>query len=435
MLMGFQVVETGPTERRLEIEVPAERVGEEFERIFRSVSSSARVKGFRPGRVPRPVLQRLFGEEVRARTAESLVREAVRNALVESELPVVSAPEIDELSPFDEHAALHFSARFEISPEVPEVDLEGLAVARTAVSVSAEDVDRVLERLRDSHAELVSIEGRKELARGDFATVRLEVSEGGKPVELLSRPSATVEVGAGHLPAEVDERLALARIDDSFSLEAPAPEGVPPEIAGRILSWTVTVLSIAAKRLPGLDDEFARDHGECATLAELRTRVEDSLREDGDRRADAAVRDTLLDALLARVPLELPPSLVRERTAALLEDFRLQLAIQGMRFTSPAHEEEAREKLQPRAEREVKAGLVLDRVVQQLELGVDDETISAEVERLAASAARRGGEIRQHYAEASARAALATRMLRARALETLVARAGIALGVSQATPE
>ncbi len=432
--MGFQVVETGPTERRLEIEVPAERVGAEFERVFRSVSSSARVRGFRPGRVPRPVLQRLVGEEVRARAAESLVREAVAKALVESELPVVSAPEID-LGEFDEHAALHFSARFEIRPEVPEVDLEGLAVARTDATVSAEDVDRVLERLRDRHAELVSIEGRKELARGDFATIRIEVLDGGKPVEILSRPSATVEVGAGHLPPEVDERLSLVRVDDSFSVEAPAPEGAPPEISGRILSWTVAVLSIAEKRMPLLDDEFARDHGECATLAELRTRVEDSLREDGDRRADAAVRDALLDTLLARVSLELPPSLVRERTAALLEDFRLQLAIQGMRFTSPAHEDEAREKLQPRAEREVKAGLVLDRVVQQLDLAGDDETITTEIERLAASAARRGGEIRQHYAEASARAALATRMLRARALETLVARAGITLGVSATTTE
>ena len=426
--MGFEVVEIGPIERKLDIEVPAERVGEEFERIFRSVSTSAKVKGFRPRRIPRPVLERLFGEEVRARVTESLVREAVANALVESALPVVSAPEID-LGAIERGTAFHFSARFEICPEVPEVDIESIIVARPTVTVTDENIDQMLARIRESHAELVAVEDRTEIAPGDFATVALHVSDSGKRVEPYCRESATIEVVGGGLPSEVEERLVQARVGEEFTLEAPAPEGAPPETAGRKLSWTVTVQSLSLKKVPDLDDDFARDHGECETLAALRQQIGSRLAEEENRRADGLVRDAVLDVVLARVPLHLPPSLVRERVDGLLEDFRIQLAMQGMRFTSGPHEDEAREKLKPRAEREVKAGLVLDRIGEQLALKVEDDAVDAEIERLTASAGKRAAEIRTHYREASARSSLRARLLRGRAIEALVARADVTIPV------
>jgi trigger factor len=422
--MKFQVEEISATRRKLDIEIPADRVASEFERAFRIVSRRANIRGFRPGRAPRGVIERHFGDEIRNEVLTSLVREGFASALEESKIEMVSQPELD-IGKLERSDALRFSATVEILPALPTVDVEGLAVTRPRVAITDEDVDKVLDQLRLRHAELVPIEGRSELARGDFATVHIEVDDEGQPVDALGVDSATVEVAGGQLPPALDERLALARVGETFTVEAPPPEGAPADLAGKQLRYAVTVKSIAERRLPALDDEFAKDHGDCETLDELRRRIREQLEREANRRADAMAREALVDELIKRAPFEVPESFVERRMDALLAEFKMELRSRGLQLSSTEHEKEARDKLGPRAEREVRRDLLLDAIAKQLGVEVSDDELAEQLGRIIASGGKHADHLREHYAHDHARDAVRSEMSRGRTLERLLERADV----------
>jgi trigger factor len=427
--MKVEIEEVSPTRRKIAVEVPAERVATEFERAFRSVSQRARIKGFRPGRIPRPVLERFFGEEVRNQVATLLVREGVGGAIEQSNLQVVSQPELD-IGTLSESEALRFSATVDVRPELGAIDLEGLAAERPVVPIGDAEVDKVVEQLRQRFAELVPVEGRAEVARGDFAKIDVAVACEGRTVEGMGAQGATVEVGAGALPSTVDERLAIARVGETFAADAPAPEGAPEDIAGKNLSWQVTVQSISERRLPEVDDEFAKDHGDCETLGELREKIRVQLEQDTARRADSSVREQVVEQLLSRTSIDVPASLVERRTEELLSEFKMELMGRGLQLASTDHETEAKEKLLPRAERDVRIGLLLDALARQLEVEVSDEDLAERIGRILASAGRHRDQLREHYQHEHARDAVRSEMRRATALERIVERAAVREGAA-----
>lgn len=422
--MKFEVEEVSTTRRKLAIEIPAERVASEFERAYREVARRASIRGFRPGRAPRGVIERQFGDDIRNEVMTSLVREGFSAAIEDSKIEMVSQPELD-IGELDRSAALRFSATVDVLPPLPEVALTGYAVSRPRVVVGDEDVDKVLEQLRLRHGELVPVEGRSELARGDFATVRIDADDAGEPVPGLTVESATVEVAGGQLPAAIDERLALARVGETFTVDAPPPEGAPADLAEKQIRYAVTVSSLAERRLPALDDEFAKDHGDCETLEELRGKVREQLEREANRRADAVAREGLVDSLIARNPIEVPESFVKRRTDGLLAEFKMELQARGLQFTSHEHEHEARDKMRPRAERDVRRDMLLDVAAKQLGIAVSDEELAEQIGRIVASGGKHAEQLREHYGHDHARDAVRTEMARGRTLEQLLARADV----------
>jgi len=422
--MKFEVEEISTTRRKLAIEIPAERVASEFERAYREVARRASIRGFRPGRAPRGVIERQFGDDIKNEVLTNLVREGFSSAIEDSKIEMVSQPEL-ELGELARTEALKFSATVDILPPLPEVALSGYNVTRPRVAIGDADVDKVLEQLRLRHGELIPVEGRTELARGDFATVRIEADDAGTAIPDLTVESATVEVAGGQLPSAIDERLALARVGETFTVEAPPPDGAPAELAEKQIRYTVTVSSIAERRLPPLDDEFAKDHGDCETLEELRGKIGEQLTREANRRADAVAREGLVDALVAKNPIDVPESFVKRRTDGLLAEFKMELQARGLQFSSHDHEHEARDKMRPRAEREVRRDLLLDAAAKQLEIAVSDEELAEQIGRIVATAGKHADQLREHYGHDHARDAVRAEMSRGRTLEQLLTRADV----------
>lgn len=422
--MKVEVEEISSTERRLDVEIPAERVHDEFERAFKDVARHAKIKGFRQGRVPRPVLERYFADDVRSQVTSNLVQEGFSSAIEQSKLQIVSQPDLD-IGKLNEKEALRFSARVEIRPELDTVETEGIAGERPKVDVTDENVENVLNNLRERFAELVPVEDRTDLARGDFATVKLEATLEGEPVEGLQHESATIEIAAGRLPSEVDDRLALSKVGETFSVSAPPPEGAPDELKDKTLEYTITVNSISERVLPAVDDDFAKDHGDCDTLDELRTKIREQLAEDATRRSDAHLRETVLNDLLSKNEFDLPPSLVTRRVDALLEDFKYELMGRGLQLTNAEYEEEARGKLKERAEREVASDLLLDRLAEEQGVEVSDEDLAEQIGKILASGGQDSAQLREHYEHDHARDAVRSQMKRSRTLERLVSLADV----------
>lgn len=422
--MKFEVEEVSSTRRKLAIEIPAERVASEFERAYRDVSRRASIRGFRPGKAPRGVIERQFGDQIREEVLTSLVREGFSSAIEDAKIEMVSQPEL-ELGTLEPGAALTFSATVDVMPPLPEVETAGFAITRPRVVITDEDVDTVLEQLRLRHGELVPVEGRGEVARGDFATITIAAEADGEAVAGLAVESATVEVAGGGLPAVIDERLALARVGETFTVEGPPPDGAPQELRDKLIRYTVTVSSIAERRLPPLDDEFAKDHGDCETLDELRTRIREQIDRDRNRRADFAARESLVDELVKRNPIDVPESFIASRIDSLLREFLMELGARGLQLSGPEHETEAREKLRPRAEREVRRDLLLDAIARQLDVRVTDAELAEQLGRIVASGGKHADKLREHYTHDHARDAARTEMTRGRTLEQLVARADV----------
>ncbi|MDG2305151.1 MAG: trigger factor [Candidatus Binatia bacterium] len=422
--MKVEVEEISSTERKLEVEIPAERVHDEFERAFQDVARHAKIKGFRQGRVPRAVLERYFADDVRSQVTTSLVQEGFSSALEESKLQIVSQPELD-IGQLNEKEALRFSARVEIRPDLGSVETDGLVGEKPTVAVGDDNVESVITQLRDRFAELVPVEDRTDLARGDFAGVKLEATLEGEPVDGLQHESATIEIAGGKLPTEVDERLALAKVGETFTVQAPPPEGAPEELKDKTLEYTVTVNSISERVLPEVDDDFAKDHGDCETLDELRNKIRTQLEEDAMRRSDAHLRESVLNDLLKKNTVDLPPSLVARRIDVLLDEFKYELAGRGLQLTNSEYEEEARGKLKERAEREVASDLLLEGLAEQDEVEVSDEELADQIGQILASGGKNSDQLREHYQHGHARDAVRSQMKRARTLERLVSIADV----------
>ena len=424
--MTFKVdVETVDSlRRRLAVEVPAEEVSAEIEKAYAQLARGAKVRGFRPGRVPRPVLERLFGDRVRGEVFEKLIQQSYAEVVEERQIPTVGHPEFvtEQAQP---GAALRYSATVEVKPEIVVEHYAGLAVERPLTPVTDTDVDAFLERLRQSLAQLRPIVERSTVEVGDVVTVDYEARVDGRSVGRGEQRE--IEIGANAFPREFDEHLrgAAAGSELDFIVPYPAEHGAA-ELAGKTVNFHVRVRGLSHKEVPPLDDEFAKDHGECSTLAELRQRVRARLESDAAQHADEAARQALLGALAEANDIPIPNALVERRTQALLEEVWHEWQQRRLR---PKNEGEAlarlREELQPRARQQVKIALLLEAIARQEGITVSEADVDERIATLAADAGSAAERLRAYYQDAEARRDLRNRIVQARAVEAVLRTAHI----------
>ena len=414
------VAEVTPVCRRLDVEIPATAVQAELDRAFGLLASRARLPGFRPGRAPRAILDRMFGAELRREVLGRLVGDSFRHAIESHHLDVVGDPDIDAgtLTPGE---ALRYSATIDIRPVITLADVSALEVRRPSVDVPEEEVDRVLGNLRESVAQLRPIEDRMSVEAGDIVTVDFTSRrEGHEPVR---REGVLLEAGGGTFPLALERQLVGQHRGARLSLQVPYPADHPnPDLAGKAVEFDVEIRDLRAKELPGLDDDFARDHGRCESLAELRGRIRADLERQAATRADEVVREGVVDQVVARHTFDVPPSMVERRTRAIISTL-------DVRLPPGADQEKALEEVavqvRPRADRQVRSEMILDEIARRDGIEVTETEVAAEVDALAASQKDAAARVRSIYGQPEARAALRAQMRRDRVLRRLVAEARV----------
>jgi trigger factor len=418
--MTFKVdVETvDSVRRRLAVEVPAEEVSAEIEKAYSQLARDAKVHGFRQGRVPRPVIERLFGDRVRAEVFEKLIQQSYAEVVEEQRIAAVGHPEIvtEQVLP---GAALRYSATVEVKPEIVVQHYAGLEVERPLVPVTAADVDAFLERLRQSLAHLRPIVDRSTAEVGDVVTVDYEGHVDGRAVG--HGEQREIEIGANGFPREFDQHLVGAAVGSEVAFAVPYPADYgSAELAGKTVHFHVHVRVLSHKDVPPLDDEFAKDHGECSTLDELRQRARTRLEAEAAQQGDEAMRQALLTALAEANDIPIPNALVQRSTEALMEEVWREWQQRRIR---PKNETEAlsrlREELQPRARQQVKIGLLLEAIARQEGVAVSEADVDERITTLAADAGAAADRLRAFYQDANARRELRNRMLQARAVDAV----------------
>lgn len=424
--MKVEYADITETRKRLTIEIPSETVDAAIDRLTARLGRSAKVPGFRPGKVPVKVVWQRFRDEILHDVAHDLVPQALDDALGERNLDPVDTPDVRDVV-VEPGQPLTFAATFETVPAFDPGEYRGIALRRHSAAVTDEDVEQAIERLRQRAARFEPVEGRP-LEATDWATVDLERQDAGGDKEPERHQDVTIDLAAEANPPGFSAHLtgleAGARAD--FTVEYPAGHAVE-EMAGRSVRYGVTIKAIKQRVVPALDDEFAKDLGSFASLAALRERVRQDLEHEAAHEADSALRADLLAQLAGRVPFAVPDSLVERELDRRVEDFARRLIEQRVDpRTAGIDWNEFRSAQRDAAAEAVKAALALDEIARREPVTVGDDEVAREIARFAERSGRTPEAVRAQVEKDGGEARLRGGLRREKTMDLLLANAAIA---------
>jgi trigger factor len=423
-----QVDEVGKNKVKLTVEVPVADVEKILSQTYKRLAAQVKVPGFRPGKAPRAVIdQRLGRDFVRSEALKDLLPDLYAQAVRTEEIDVVSPPDID-VTAFEDGGDLTFEAVVETRPDAVLKTYNGLAATKPPTDVSDGDVDEQIERLRERFASLEVTE--RPLQTGDFAQIDLTTYRHDETIDELTFKDVLVEVGAEMFVPELDAELAGKKKGDILKITATLPERFG-ERAGWQVGMQILVKESKTRKLPALDDEFAKTVSEFDTLEELRTDIRTRLTDVVEAQAEQALKQNVLDAFVADgVEIELPEGMVALEVDGLVSNLAQLLAAQGMtlRQYMDAQDLDAdalRERFREQADRTLKARLGLDAVAVAEGLDVSGDDRTTELERLASRTGRTADDLRKLIDEREDWKSVDGDILRAKALDLLVERADV----------
>jgi trigger factor len=356
-------------ERRLRVAVPPDRVAEARSKATSRVAKQVRIPGFRPGKAPAAMVRKQYGAAIDQEAVEALLREAFETVLAKESLQLVTQPHAHDVK-FGEDDGLSFELHCEVRPELKLERLEGFRVMRPKDAVTDAMVQEQLDQMREQRATWAPVEGQP--AEGDLVTVMLTTADetGAMPEPREYR----LVLGAAQAIPAIEELVLGLTIGETVERAVKWPDDFPDEAQrGRSKAVRATLTEIKKKSLPALDDAFAAEMGDFASLAAFTTTVREDLATAAARDADAAARTQLLDEIVAANPFDIPPSWVKQMVQAYAEAYKIPQEELG-KFGG---------EIQGMAERQVRRDLILDAIAEREKLAAGEADVDGKVAELA----------------------------------------------------
>jgi trigger factor len=437
--MQTTVETTEPHTVRLTIEVPEDEVGKDLDRTYRAIANQIKVPGFRKGKVPKQIIDTQIGRDaILEEFVSSSVPAYFRKAVTDEDLAPITDPEID-VQQLEPGKPFIFSATVEVRPRLSfeESDYTGISVTKPSIEVTEADIDAWIERLRERFSELEPV-GRP-VQQGDFVTVDLTVTKGGEKVEQASREDYLYFVGSGEVGEKLDVELAGAKPGAILKVSDALPERFGDELGGAAVEITVLVKDVKTRKLPDVDDEFAKTASEFDTIEQLRDDLRERLTEVKDREATAALRDLALQAMIERIDVDLPENLVDEETGHRIHHARdraerMGVGLDKMLELQGWDEARLREDSREHAIQAIKSDLVLEGIARSASLEVTAEEIGAEIAVLAQAYGREPKAVAKDLERSGQVVTLAGDIIRTKALDLLVERADVTMNDEKPDP-
>ena len=415
--LTVQVETPSPITRKLTIKVPRDRVAQRFERGLAEVQRTARLKGFRPGNAPLSVIKQYYGADVRHRVYHNLIDETFQEAVREQKLQAIGAPKIE--APEHQHGQgdhdhgiqedkdFTYTATVEVMPELEMKGYTGLTLKRENVEIKDSEVDGVVKNLMDAQAELTPVGGGLVMADGSTSSRAIVKGDhvdmtfaGGVVTEsgLDKRPgmdgTRVIEIGSDSLIPGFEDSIIGMKRGETKTFRIPFPKDYfEADLSGKEAEFTVTANEVKEKKMPELNDEFAKNLGR-ESVADLKKNIRDRLLLDRTREVDRKLQNDLIGQIVEKNPFDVPKALVEAQTRALAQDWAQQLKQQG--FKEDMIQEAIRselESLHKRAEGQVRASLVLETIAKkekieptadelQTELAANAKEMNVEIDKL-----------------------------------------------------
>jgi trigger factor len=370
------------------------------DRAYRKLGKEAKVKGFRPGKVPRSVLELYYRKQVEQEVSEELVRRSLRHALKEKDLEPVRLNWPEAMPPVVAGEDFCFSVEMEVPPEFEVENYQGLALAVPEVEVTEALVDERLDEIRERNAILRPLVEPRSIEAGDYVALDYQGYFGGKALAEAKQENYLLEVGAGRFNQDFENNLLglMPEGESRFAVDLPN-DFFHPLLAGKVIDFEVKIQAIKEKVVADLDDVFAQSLGGIfQTAADLREAVREDIIKEKDRERQNLLEKQALDQLLGAHAFEVPPSLIHQEQEDILREQWQRMAQHGLNLAGVDHEKML-ESIKPVAERRVRTRLLLERLARQEGITVDDSEVEAGLQRLASSTGRELAQVRQFYEE------------------------------------
>jgi len=415
--------EAGKDRVKLRVQVPEKALDPALTAVYRRWARDIKVPGFRKGRVPRQLIDARVGPEA---VREEALREALpdfyRQALESEELEAIAPPEVEVIE-FEAGSPLVFEALVDVRPDVVIPDFGLIEIEAPSAEVNDDDISEQLERMRDRYAELDTV-GR-DARSGDFALIDINGYLNGELIEDASAPDFLYEIGSRSGPSKLDGELEGTRPGAIVKFNDILPEG-EGDLGGREVSFTVLVKEIKTKRLPDLDDEFAKTVGEFDTLDDLKNDLRTRLASVKEGIVEEQIRALALEPLVDASDLDPPEKLVESEMNHRMEHFQEDLKRAGMSMAeyetaSDSTELQVRSEMRSQAARSVRAELLLEEVARQEKVDVTQEDVGREVAVAAARAQRDAAELARQLVDSGRLNTVAADIMRRKALDHVVA--------------
>ncbi|MDE2220187.1 MAG: trigger factor [Gammaproteobacteria bacterium] len=413
--MQVSLVSTNGLERRLEVSVPGEVVASRVDQQLKSLARTARLKGFRPGKVPFAVVRKQYGGQVHSEAVTDLMQRSFAEAVAQAKLRPAGDPRIEPLQ-VAPGAELRYAAVFEVLPEITLQPLDGVTVERPAVTVTEVDLDAMLESMRRQKPVFTEVD--RPAAESDRLTIAFEgridgeMFPGGKGEELH------VVLGAGTILAELDAALRGMRVGEEKTVPARFPDDYGAQtVAGKDAVFTVRVKQVQAQSLPEIDADFVRGFGLAdGGVAEFRAQVRATMEREVADSAQQRVREQLLEALYSRNPLELPRVMIEEQIRELQVQMLRRMGIQKVEQLPP------REPYEAPARKRVALGLIVGEIVRANGIRIDRTRVEQRLTAVVASYPDPDSVRRQYLQSREAMAQLESAVLEDQALDWVQGR-------------
>jgi trigger factor len=375
--MQVSVSATSGLERRMEVAVPADRISTAIERRLKEISRTARLKGFRPGKAPLPVVRKQFGDQVRAEVMGDLMRSSLAEALSQEKLTPAAGPRIEPIA-MTPGSDLKFAATFEVLPEIRVKSPATMAVERPSATVGEADIDAMLESMRRQRPAFTAVE--RPARETDRVTVDYTGNIAGEPFEGGEGKDVAILIGSRQSRPELEEGLKGAVAGESRTVAVTFPDDLSNQaLVGKTAELALTVKSVEEQSLPVIDDEFCRGFGvEEGGVDALRAEVRKSMERELADVIRNRVRTQVLDALYAENPIDIPRALVEEQVQQLQIDAARRMGVREASQLPP------RQPFEAPARKRVALGLLMGQIVKTESLPVDRQRVQARVEELAA---------------------------------------------------
>lgn len=430
--MKTELKEISPTRKQIDIQIDADAVRKVYDRVSDQYARAATVPGFRPGHAPRGVVRTRFKDQIRTEVLRELLPDAVQSAITEHKLEALGEPELnlENFEGLDQlgQKPISFTINVEVLPDIKLGKYEGLEVARRTRPVQDEDVDRVIEQLRESSASLQPVEDRG-AQLGDTVTANFHGRFIDEPnAEPINVQDVDVVLGGEGVVQAITDNLANAKTDEEKTFTVDYPEDFSAKgLAGKRIEYTVKISAVRIKELPELDDEWAQSLGdEIESVADLRTKVRADLEAQVRNEAEGKMRAELVRKLVEAHAFELPERLVDHQTEHRLESVVRDMIGQGIDPRNPQLDwEKARDSLKEQAGYDLRGSLLLERIADEEKIDVSQQDVDDEINAIAEASKQSPEQVRAILTKQGGERSIAGRLRNRKALDFLVANAKV----------
>ena len=423
---AVRIEDISPVKKKIEVEISWPDVKQELDDVFRKIGKTAKIKGFRQGKIPRPVLERFYKEYAEEETINNLVNRYFWKAVEDQKVVPLSQPQIDQQGIVSENP-FAFSATIEVEPVIDPQDYLGLSLERQEMDVADSDVDVRIHQLQEMYSTMEEVTEERAVAAGDFVTIDFQGFIEGKPRKDMQSENYLLEIGSRSFIPGFEDQLVGMKVGEEKEIALNFPADYQEKsLAGKEVVFKVALKGLKEKKLPELNEDFVKNFDKYEKFADLRADIVKAIGEENRERANADLRTAMIKTMLEKNPFEVPDSLVERQIYHMMADTHRRMSMRGM---DPKVAAEVIPKLRDMYKEEaiqfVRTFLLIKSIAAKENISVDEKEIDAYIGDIAKMRAQDAGTVRENLVQEGAIDHIRAELLNKKVLEFLEGKANI----------